>query len=280
MPVTRTARLAVPPPVSRTVEPVRACSSRAVVGARTISSGARRHPPGREDDGRPFSAHRVVGEALHGNLPACAPAIRASSTPVTSRSAATARSTWRAGPKSCPFWPRNVSSCQVCPKRSGWVAASATPAEKVKAASTPSTPVTAPGRAGRTGTAERPRPAQARTWRRSPAGPEGRLAVAAATADRRCGRRPPPAASAAAAAADPASTRSGAMIQPAPSTSQSASMPGMRLGDRGHADRHPSRGHDRAGDAHACPGRRGQDRPGRGRRDGLPAGQAHRLEHL
>ena len=39
MPVTRTGLAAVPPPVSRTTEPVPACSSWAVVGASTISSG-------------------------------------------------------------------------------------------------------------------------------------------------------------------------------------------------------------------------------------------------
>src|SRR6266536_3105259 len=160
--------------------------------------------------------------------PDCAPAIRASSTPVTSRSAATACSTRLAGPKSCPFRPRNVPSCQVCPKRAGLAAASDTPAEKVKAASTPSTPTTAPTRAGRTGTAERPRPgssakrAPTTTGKGSPA-----PATATATADRRgmpCRR--PAVSAAAAAAADPASTSSGKMAHPVPSTSQSTSSPG------------------------------------------------------
>ena len=72
--------------------------------------------------------------------PDWAPPIRASSTPVTSGSAATACSTLAAGPKSCPEKPRNVPSCQVWPNRAGLAAASDTPAEKVKAASTPSTP--------------------------------------------------------------------------------------------------------------------------------------------
>src|SRR6185369_3969266 len=78
---------------------------------------------------------------------------RASPTPVTSRSAATARRTRLTGPKSWPDWPRNELSCQVWPKRAGLAVASDTPAEKVKAASTPRTPATAPSRAGRTGPA-------------------------------------------------------------------------------------------------------------------------------
>ena len=39
MPVTRTACVAVPPPASRTTEPIPAFNSLAVVGASTISSG-------------------------------------------------------------------------------------------------------------------------------------------------------------------------------------------------------------------------------------------------
>src|SRR6266516_274190 len=160
--------------------------------------------------------------------PDCAPAIRASSTPVTSRSAATACSTRLAGPKSCPFRPRNVPSCHVCPKRAGLAAASDTPAENVKAASTPSTPVTAPTRAGRTGTAERPRPgssakrAPTTTGTGSPA-PD----AVATTADRRWAPCRRLAVSAVAVAtADPASTRTGAATQPALRTSQSTSIPG------------------------------------------------------
>ena len=52
--------------------------------------------------------------------PDWAPAIRTSSTPMTSRSAATARRTRAAGPKSCPLSPKNALSCQVCPKRAGF----------------------------------------------------------------------------------------------------------------------------------------------------------------
>ncbi len=119
-------------------------------------------------------------------------------------------------------------SCQVCPNRAGWLAASETPAEKVKAASTPSTPATAPTRADRTGTVERPRPGSSAN--RAPITRDtGKFAAAAAaaTADRRWAAGLRPAVSAtAAAAAEPASTTSGIMTHPAPRTSQSTSIPG------------------------------------------------------
>ena len=121
-----------------------------------------------------------------------------------------------------------MPSCQVWPKRAGLAAASETPAEKVKAASTPRTPTIAPSRAGRTGTADRPRPgssakrAPTTTGTGSPA-----AAAAAATPDRR-GRawRRRAVSARAATAADPAATAAGARSQPGPRISQSASMPG------------------------------------------------------
>ena len=103
-----------------------------------------------------------------------------------------------------------------------------TPAENVNAASTPSTPATAPISAGRTGSADRPRPGSSAkrvpisTGTGAPA-----LAAAAAKTERRGGRCDRPAASAATAAtADPASTSSGAAAQPMPRISQSALIPG------------------------------------------------------
>src|SRR6185369_919816 len=156
------------------------------------------------------------------------PPTRASPTPVTSRSAATARRTGLTGPKSWPDWPRNELSCQVWPKRAGLAVVSDTPAEKVKAASTPRMPATAPSRAGRTGTAARPRPGSSANLAPTTTGtPNPAAAAAAATPDRRgAGRRPRAASARAAAAADPAATRTGARTQPGPRISQSALMPG------------------------------------------------------
>src|SRR5690348_10295390 len=122
----------------------------------------------------------------------------------------------------------NVSSCHVCPNLAGLVAASETPAENVKAASTPSTPATAPTRAGRTGTADRPRPASSANLAPTTAG-TGRPAPAAAatTAERRgTARRRRAVSVVAAVAAAPASTSAGAMTQPGPRITQSASIPG------------------------------------------------------
>ena len=80
-----------------------------------------------------------------------------------------------------------MASCQVCPNRSGWLAASETPAEKVKAASTPRTPATAPTRADRAGTEDRPRPGSSANLAPTTSG-TGKFtaASAAAIADRRC----------------------------------------------------------------------------------------------
>src|SRR5690349_8249716 len=129
---------------------------------------------------------------------------------------------------SCPEKPRNVSSCQVWPNRAGLAAASDTPAEKVKAASTPRIPATAPSRAGRTGTAARPRPGSSANLAPTTTGtPNPAAAAAAAAPDRRGTDRRRRAASArAAAAAEPAATRAGARTQPGPRISQSALMPG------------------------------------------------------
>ena len=154
--------------------------------------------------------------------------MRASSTPVTSGSAATARRTWLAGPMSCPPMPRYAHSCQAWPKRAGLAAASDTPAEKVNAASTPSTPATAPSRAGRTGTAARPRPGSSANRAPTTTGtPSPAAEAAAATADRR-GR--PAAAGRRAPGPRPPPSRprpgAGASSQPGPRISQSALMPG------------------------------------------------------
>jgi hypothetical protein len=107
-------------------------------------------------------------------------------------------------------------------------AASVTPAENVNAASTPSTPATAPISAGRTGSADRPRPgSSAKRVPISIGTGAPALAAPAAKTERREGRRERPAASAVAAAtAHPASTSSGAAAQPTPRTSQSALIPG------------------------------------------------------
>ena len=98
----------------------------------------------------------------------------------------------------------------------------------MKAASTPSTPTTAPTRADRTGTEDRPRPGSSANRAPTTSG-TGKFTAArpAAIADRRCGACRRPAVSATAAAvAEPASTSSGTRTHPGPRTSQSASMPG------------------------------------------------------
>ena len=108
------------------------------------------------------------------------------------------------------------------------MAASVTPAANVNAASTPSTPTTAPIRAGRTGTDDRPRPGSSANWEPMTTA-TGRPApeAAAAATDRRVAlsARRPVSARAARAAAVP-STSSGTRTQPVPSTSQSALIPG------------------------------------------------------
>ena len=111
---------------------------------------------------------------------------------------------------------------------SGLAAASETPAEKVNAASTPSTPATAPSRAGRTGTADRPRPGSSANRAPTTTGtPSPAAAAAAATPERRgtAWRRRAVSVRAAAIAA-PTATRAGASTQPGPRISQSASIPG------------------------------------------------------
>ncbi len=173
-------------------------------------------------------------------------------------------------------------SCHVCPNRAGWLAASETPAEKVNAASTPSTPTTAPTRADRTGTVERPRPGSSANRAPTTRG-TGKFAAAApaATADRRCGaRRRPALSAAAAAAADPARVSSGTMTQPGPRTTQSTLIPGC-----GSAmDARPIGIHREAtmapGHAQRGAGQPGQEGPGHGGRDGLLAGHADGLQHL
>ena len=79
-------------------------------------------------------------------------------TATTSGSAAMTAKASSAGTKSSPLNPKKLSSSEICPKRSGWAAASLTPAANVSAATTPSTPTTAPTSAGYTGTAWAPRP--------------------------------------------------------------------------------------------------------------------------
>ena len=182
IPVTVMARGTVLP-VSLTTEPMPACMSPAVVGASTISSARGRHPPAGERDRYPLArppGRRCNSRPRPGRT---APRpIRASSTPVTSGSAAAARKTWSTGPKSRPLRPRKVSSWKVWPNRAGLAAASDTPAEKVKAASTPRMPATAPSRAGRTGTAARPRPGSSANRAPTTTGtPNPAVAAAAAT---------------------------------------------------------------------------------------------------
>src|SRR6185437_182954 len=114
------------------------------------------------------------------------------------------------------------------PNRSGWVIASDTPAENVKAARTPSTPATAPAIAGSTGTAERPRPGS-RAKRAPTTVATGRPAPVAAVAmtEPRGARRTRPADSADQVRAAVATvTRSTATAQPGPRTSQFAAKPG------------------------------------------------------
>src|SRR6185437_9125066 len=216
-------------PASRTTEPVAACNSLAVVGASTISSAAAGIRPPVSTTGTRLPPTAVEVKLSTETWPDCAPPTSASSTPVTSGSAAAARRTRpAAGVKSCPDRPRNVSSCQVWPKRAGLAAASDTPAANVKAASTPSTPATAPSKAGRTGTADRPRPGSSANLAPTTTGtPNPAAAAAAATADRRgTARRRRGSSARAAVAADPAATRTGARTQPGPRISQSALMPG------------------------------------------------------
>src|SRR5580704_7152458 len=155
--------------------------------------------------------------------------MRTSRYPVTSGSAAAARDTTLAGASDCPSWPYKATSCHVCPKRAGLATASEIPAENVSAASTPSTPATAPTIAGRTGTADRPRPASSAKLAPITAG-TGRPAVTAAdtTGDlRECSGARAALRAAHAMTAAAAVTSSTAAAQPTPSTSQSASIPGF-----------------------------------------------------
>ena len=241
MPVTVTA-LWLGPPVSRIVEPVTACSSLAVVGPSTISSGGDGHAPVGEHDRHALAGDRVIGEALHRDLAGLGSADARIVDPGDGGVGGNGPEYLAGRARGrCPDRPRSAVSCQVWPNRAGFAAASETPAAKVKAASTPSTPTIAPSRAGRTGTADRPCPgssanrAPTTTGTGSPA-----AAAAAATLDRRgtaCRRRAVSAS--AATAADPAATRAGARTQPGPRISQSALTPGCGSDVRGGADRHP-----------------------------------------
>src|SRR6185437_10359130 len=114
------------------------------------------------------------------------------------------------------------------PNRCGWVIASDTPAENVNAASTPSTPATAPMIAGRTGTADRPRPGSRAKRDPTTAGTGSPATVAAvATADPRGVLLTRPADSAdQMSTAVPPTTRSTATAQPGPRIIQSALKPG------------------------------------------------------
>jgi hypothetical protein len=186
------------------------------------------HAPVGEHDRHALAGDRVIGVALDRDLAGLGSADARVVDPGNGGVGGNGPEYLAGRAEVAPDNPRSAVSCQVWPNRAGFAAASETPAAKVKAASTPSTPAIAPSKAGRTGTADRPFPgssanrAPTSTDTGSPA-----AAAAAATLDRRgtAFRRRVVGASAA-TAADPAATRAGARTQPGPRISQSALTPG------------------------------------------------------
>ena len=270
------------PPASRIVEPTPACRSLAVVGASAISAGLAGMRPAVSTIGNPLAVHRGVGEGLDrdesglgagdahvkepGDVSGLPPRRWTPRSPGRSRLAVLAvegRPAARSG--------RTAPGCAT---------ALEIPAENVSAASTPSTPATAPTIAGRTGTAAGRAPARARSWRRrwrAPAGPPGPRPRPRGTCGRGAGgpARRVVHAMAAVGGQSRAARRRPSRCRARASRRRS---PGAVL-EGGGADRHPAGGDDRGGHAQRGAGDRGQrwrERDGRRR---LPPGQPHGSQH-
>ena len=154
------------------------------------------------------------------------------------------------------------------------------PAENVSAASTPSTPATAPAIAGRTGTAARPRPGSSAKRAPTMAGTGRPARAPAATAGDLRARAAGPARKAVHAMAAVAASTSSTDDGPAGAEHQPVGAdPRARFREGGGADRHPVGGDDRGGHAQGGAGDRGQPGRERGGRRRLRAGQPHRPQH-
>jgi hypothetical protein len=136
----RSNRSPTPTPIASAVAGASATSSRVAGSAPSIITIGGGSPAG--------SSEKVVTSTD----PASATPVRLSFTATTSSTAATAPMRSSAGAKSLLLAPRKVSSSAYMPNRSGWLVASSTPSEKVRAATMPTTPTTEPTRAGSTGT--------------------------------------------------------------------------------------------------------------------------------
>ena len=282
MPVTRTALVVAVPPASRTTEPVLACMSCAVVGASSDLIRPYGHPPGREHDHRPLAAHRGVGEALDRDVPGLRPAdagvVDAGHIPVG-----------RYRPEHAARRPRILAvvaeergQLPGLPEPFGMAGRIGDTGREGEGRQHPEHP----GDGADQGRPDRHRGPPAAGLEREPCShDQGHREVRGGRRRRdrgpAMGRRPAPGRQRGRRRGRRAGQHQERDQDPSRAQDQPVQAdPGVRLGDRRHADRHPPRGHGGTRHAQRAAGQPGQEGPGRGGRDGLRAGHADGLQHL